>query len=322
MLLAVRAGGPANHTGSGPNWDHEPSNKESKMTHVMFQIPAALKWLENSSKGREWLRRLPSHVAACADKWALTLETPYQQSFVSIVFPARLADGSPRVLKIQYPHPESDHEEEALRFWNGKGAVRLFDYDPEQHALLLERCEPGDHLSRTGAEDALRFFIETLPRLWVKAGKPFKSVMDEASGWLADLPLVWERAGRPFEPALLEAALEALDSLRSTQGEQVLVHQDLHGDNVLRATREPWLVIDPKPLVGEREFALAPIIRDYDFGHSRVDVISRLDRLTNALSLDRERARLWALGQTLAWASDGSKTSREHVETARWLWQA
>lgn len=83
--------------------------------------------------------------------------------------------------------------------------------------------------------------------------------------------------GHPFEPALLEAALEALDRLRGTQGEQVLVHQDdLHGANVLRAMREPWLVIDPKPVVGEREFSLAPIIRDYDFGHSRGSVISRL----------------------------------------------
>ena len=149
-------------------------------------------------------------VKACIDKWKLSLETPYQGSFVSIVFPARSADGAPRVLKIQYPHPESDHEEEALRLWNGEGAVRLFDYDPEQHALLPERCEPGNHLSRTGAEEALRVFIETLPRLWVRAGKPFKPLMDEASVWLAELPLVWERAGRPFETALLGAALEAL----------------------------------------------------------------------------------------------------------------
>ena len=288
----------------------------------MFQIPPALDWLKGSPEGQAWLRDLPARVRACIDKWKLSLETPYHRSFVSIVFPARSADGAPRVLKIQYPHPESDHEEEALRLWNGEGAVRLFDYDPEQHALLLERCEPDDHLSRAGADEALRFFIETLPRLWVRAGKPFKSVMDEASGWLAELPLAWERADRPFEPALLEAALEALDHLRCTQGEQVLVHQDLHGDNVLRATREPWLVIDPKPLVGEREFSLAPIIRDYDFGHSCENVISRLDRLTSALDLDRERARLWALGQTLAWGFEGNRVYDKHVETARWLWQA
>jgi len=287
----------------------------------MFQIPSALRWMEKSPKGSEWLRELPERVTACVNKWALDLEAPYQQSFVSMVFPARLSDGSPAVLKIQYPHMESEHEAEALRLWNGQGAIRLFDYDPEHHALLLERCEPGDHLSGVGADEAFEVFAQLLPRLWIKAGKPFRSLSDEAAGWLKELPLNWERAGRPFEIALFDAALEGIDRLRGTQGEQVLIHQDLHGDNVLRAAREPWLVIDPKPLTGERELSLAPIIRGYEFGHSRVHVVHRLDKLTTALRLDRERARLWALGQTLAWAF-GSSFYDKHVETARWLWQA
>ena len=287
----------------------------------MFPIPSALKWLEESERGREWLRELPSRVTASVGRWKLHLEPPYEQSQVSIVFPASRSDGSPAVLKIQYPHPESDHEAEALRRWNGQGVIRLFDYDPDHHALLLERCEPGDHLSRIGVEEALDVFAGLLPRMWIKAGEPFKSLMDEANDWLKELPLSWERTGRPFEKALLEAAQEGLDKLSRTQGEQVLVHQDLHGDNVLRAEREAWLVIDPKPLVGERELSLAPIIRGYEFGHSREAVIRRLDKLTSALRLDRERARLWALGQTLAWAF-GSVVYDKHVETARWLWQA
>ena len=288
----------------------------------MFQVPSALKWMEKSPEGREWLRGLSFRVAACVNKWALSLEAPCQQSFVSIVFPARLSDGSPAVLKVQYPHAESEHEAEALRLWNGEGAIRLFDYDPTHHALLLERCEPGDHLAVVPAEEALAVFAQLLPRLWVKAGKPFRSLQDEAADWLKELPLSWERAGRPYEAALLEAALEGLDRLRGTQGEQVLLHQDLHGDNVLRAEREPWLVIDPKPLTGERELSLAPIIRGYEFGHSRAHVVQRLDKLTTALRLDRERVRLWTLGQTLAWGFEGSLVYDKHVETARWLWQA
>ncbi|HEU4415542.1 MAG TPA: aminoglycoside phosphotransferase family protein [Candidatus Angelobacter sp.] len=288
----------------------------------MLPIPSALRWLENSLDGREWLNVLPARIKACADKWTLKLEVPYQQSFVSIVFPATRADGSPAVLKLQYPHPESEHEHEALRLWNGHGAVRLFDYDPERHALLMERCEPGDHLSGVGAEEGLDVFAGLLPRLWIPAGKPFRSLLDEAAGWLMQLPLSWESAGRPFEVALLEAALQALNHLCDTQGEQVLLHQDLHSDNILRAAREPWLAIDPKPLTGERELSLAPIIRGYEYGHSRTHVINRLDRLSTVLRLDRERARLWALAQTLAWGFEGSVAHDKHLETARWLWQA
>jgi streptomycin 6-kinase len=101
----------------------------------------------------------------------------------------------------------------------------------------------------------------------------------------------------------------------------VLLHQDLHGDNVLAAQREPWLVIDPKPLVGEREFAVAPIVRDYEFGHTARDVLHRLDRLTSELGLDRERARGWAIGQAIAWGVDSTRR-QTHVETVRWLLEA
>ena len=99
------------------------------------------------------------------------------------------------------------------------------------------------------------------------------------------------------------------------------MNQDLHGENVLAAEREPWLVIDPKPLAGEREFSLAPIVRGAELGHSRAQVVRRLDTLATCLGLDRERARLWTLGQTLAWGCEGERVT-DHLETARWLSEA
>jgi streptomycin 6-kinase len=126
------------------------------------------------------------------------------------------------------------------------------------------------------------------------------------------------RSRRPFERTLLDAALRALEELASSQGEQVLLHQDLHADNVLRSERGPWLVIDPKPLTGEREFSLAPIVRSFELGHSQRAVRRRLDRLSADLGLDRERARGWALAQTVAWSFD-SEYLPQHAETARWL---
>jgi streptomycin 6-kinase len=199
--------------------------------------------------------------------------------------------------------------------------VKILDDDATLNALLLERCEPGDHLSTAAPEIALEVLTALLPRLWVDADEPFVTLREEAASWAEQLPLSWERAGRPFETELLDAALDALASFTESQGRQALVHQDLHGDNVLRAAREPCLVIDPKPLVGEREFSLAPIVRSYEFGHSRELVIERLDKLTGDLRLNRERVRLWSMAQTLAWAFEGDHALERHVETARWLWQ-
>ena len=195
--------------------------------------------------------------------------------------------------------------------------MRLLARDDERHALLLERCRPGTYLR----ERALEVLVDLLPRLWKPAGPPFTSLADEAAWWVSTIRVEWERAGKPFEEALVDAAITILEELAATQGEQVLVHQDLHPDNVLAAEREPWLVIDPKPLVGEREFAVAPVIRASELGHSRRAVIDRLDRLTSELGLDRERARGWAIGQTIAWGVD-SDFHAMHAETARWLLEA
>jgi streptomycin 6-kinase len=222
------------------------------------------------------------------------------------------------VLKVQFPDRESEHEAEALRVWDGDGAVRLLAFDPERHALLLERARPGTHLAEVGLERALDVFVDLLPRLWKPAGAPFRSLADEAAWWIDYLPERWEGAGRPFERALLDTAVGTLRELASSQGEAVLLHQDLQAVNVLAAQREPWLAIDPKPLVGEREFGIAPIVRGSELGHSRGDVLRRLDRLTSELGLDRERARGWALGQTIAWGIG----HEGHVEVARWLVEA
>jgi streptomycin 6-kinase len=265
-----------------------------------------------------WLERVPQLLAECAAEWELQLGEPYPAGAAGYVVRATLADRTSAVLKLIYPHHESEHEAEALRVWNGDGAVRLLDHDEERWAMLIERCEPGTLLARKEQDEALDVFIGLLPRLWQPAGEPFRPLADEAQMWIDDLPGLWEEAGQPFDENVVAAAIAALETLSSTQREQVLLHQDLHADNVLAAQREPWLVIDPKPLAGEREFAVAPIVRDAELGHSERDVLHRLDRLTSELSLDRERARLWTIGQTVAWGLDTSSTP-EYVEIVSWL---
>jgi streptomycin 6-kinase len=257
----------------------------------------------------------------CAHDWHLTLGARFPAS-LSAVFAVTSQDGTPAVLKVRHPADrESEHEAEALRSWNGAGAVRLLAHDSARRAMLVERCVPGTPLSSRRADDALDVLIGLLPRLWVPAAEPFTPVAEEAARWTRNLEGEWEAAGRPFERRLLDIALDLLRSLPASQGPQVLVHQDLHGDNVLAAEREPWLVIDPKPLLAEREFALAPILRSTELGHTRGDVLHRLERMTAELGLDRERARLWCVAQTIAWAF-GPELIPTHLDTVRWLLEA
>jgi streptomycin 6-kinase len=268
----------------------------------------------------DWLRTVPDLATDCCKDWGLRLGAPYEAGAAGYAVRADLPDGTPAVLKLIHPHRESEHEADALRVWDGDGAVRLLGEDSERGALLLERCEPGTKLYEAGAETALDVLIGLLPRLWKPAGEPFHTLADEAAWWRSYLPEQYERDPW-FERRLLDAALDALDGLPPTQGEQALVNQDLHAENVLAAQREPWLAIDPKPLLGEREFALAPIVRAFELGHSRRAVLHRLGRLSSELGLDRERARGWTIAQTLAWAYDSDWHER-HVETVRWLVEA
>jgi streptomycin 6-kinase len=252
----------------------------------------------------DWLARVPDLLNDCRREWGLRLGEAYEPGAAGHAVPAELPDGTPAVLKLIYPHRESEHEAEALRVWDGDGAVQLLAYDEARWAMLLERCEPGTYLSAVGQDGALEVMVELLPRLWKPAGAPFRPLAEEAAWWMEIMP---------GDPALRDAAIGVLRELTGTQGEQVLLHQDLHADNVLRAEREPWLVIDPKPLVGEREFGIAALVRGGELGEGVRNVRRRLERLTSELGLDRERAWGWAFGQTLAW---------DNVVEARWLLQA
>ena len=285
----------------------------------MTLLPPGLDHLKDTDRGIAWLRALPGVVERCASRWGLRLGAPYDYAYASLAVRCTTPQADDCVLKIQFPDRESEREAEALAHWDGDGAVRLLAHDPEASALLLERCVPGTPLSAADPDEALDVVVGLLPRLWKPAGEPFLPLTEEAQWWLQGLEGTWDRAGRPFERALLDEALEVLRTLPHSQGEQVLVNQDLHVDNVLRAQREPWLLIDPKPLAAEREFGIVAVVRGAELGHSREAVRHRLDRLTDELGLDRERVRLWTLAHTIAWGFEGDQVLEPFIEIARWL---
>jgi streptomycin 6-kinase len=88
-----------------------------------------------------------------------------------------------------------------------------------------------------------------------------------------------------------------------SQADVVLCHQDLHGGNILRAEREPWLAIDSKPIVAEPAYDAVALVRDAQ--PTPAQLRRRLDLLSELLGLDRERIRLWGIVKCLAWDRPG-----------------
>lgn len=268
-----------------------------------MRLPPALaaRW----SHEQQWLRALPALVRECAEQWDLELERPVDTPH-SLVVPA-----GDVVLKLNAPsHLEADHEADALERWNGNGAVLLVARDDGRRALLLERCTPGTRLWDAGVDEA-EIVSGLLPRLQVdlREVRPFPFLAGEADRWAEQVPRWYAEAGRPFERALLELATHVYRTVDRTASH--LVNQDLHGGNVLEAQREPWLVVDPKPLVGERELEASGLLRNADSVSRWLDVLAEL-------GLDRERARGWGVAHNLAWAWDEHRGWLEqHVEEAR-----
>jgi streptomycin 6-kinase len=268
-----------------------------------MRIPAALaaEWRHEP----EWLEALPRLAAECAKQWGLALEKPVDTP-MSLVVPAGEA-----VLKLNAPsHFEADHEADALARWAGHGAVRLLTRDEARRALLLERCRPGTRLSEADV-DAVPVVTSLLPRLSleVDCAHRFRLLADEAERWADEVPRRYVMHGRPFERRMLEQAVDVFRT--ADRRARRLVNQDLHGWNVLRAAREPWLVIDPKPLVGEPEFDGVGLLRNMDSPRRWLDALS-------GLGLDRDRLRGWGVAHTLAWGWDEAEGwSPGAIEAAR-----
>lgn len=278
--------------------------------------------LRRTPRGAGWLDALDDTVAACANEWSLRPGRPYPYAGASLALECTAPDGAGVVLKVQFPDHESEHEAAALARWDGHGAVRLLAHDARRRALLLEQCQPGTPLAGEDPHRALEVLAGVVHGLSIPAGAPFRTLELEAAGWEAQLERWRSTSASPVERRLLDAGLRWLEALRATPApkeQHVLVHQDLHAANVLRARREPWLAIDPKPLVAERAFAVAPVVRGAELGHDRRAVRRRLDAMVAALGVERERAVGWTVVQTLAWSREGELVLPRHLELAGWL---
>ncbi len=252
-----------------------------------------------SSQHQVWLDGLPRRLRRLANKWAITLEAPFDEEARSAwVAPATRADGSTVVLKVALPHMEGRDEIAGLRFWSGDPFVRLIDADEEAGAMLLERCLPGTVLRELPqpAQDVV--IASMLRRLWRELPHPgvFRPLAEMIAFWahetIADVAH-WQDAG------LVRAGLALFHELPQSAARHVLLATDLHAGNVLRAEREPWLAIDPKPFVGDPAYDATQHLFNCSERLS-ADPERAIARFADLLGVDRERVHLWTFARAAA----------------------
>jgi streptomycin 6-kinase len=268
---------------------------------VELVVPARLaEACRETPERAAWLRRLPASIADLGARWSLTLGAPFDGDEVSVswVAPAVRSDGSAAVLKLGIPHFEGAHEIAGLRFWNGDPTARLLEADDGLNAMLLERCEPGTVLRSLPEPKQDRVIAQLLQRLWrpPRRPHPFRPLADLTRAWSEETAAACDRWP---DPGLVREGLRLLEELPRGGGGDVLLATDLHAGNVLRAGREPWLVIDPKPFVGEAAYDATQHLLNCDARLATAPGPT-IRRFADLLEVDGERVRLWLFARAAA----------------------
>ena len=265
---------------------------------MRLQLPDGV--LEMRERGEDWagwVDRLPHLVVELLDEWSLTIDGDLTHGFCSLVVPVRTDDGRPAVLKLHEDiDDESEFEALALQHWHGNGTVLLYRADPRRWALLLERLHTRD-LTTLPVLEACEVVAGLYPRIHLPALPQLRTITSYVERWSADLAALPRSA--PLPRRLVEQAVSlSRDLVADPASVGVIIHGDLHYENVLASDREPWLVIDPKPMSGDAHYELAPMLwnRWDELGDDRRDGIRRrFHTLVDAAGLDEERARDWVV---------------------------
>ena len=256
-----------------------------------------------------WVDRLPALARDLLDEWDLTVDGALMNGFCSLVVPVLTADGERSVLKLHTDADadESDFEHLALQHWHGNGTVLLLRADPRRRAMLLERLHPRD-LTTIGDREACEVVGGLYGRIHVPALPQLRTITSYVERWTADLEALPRDA--PIPRRLREQCVSLVrDLVADPASVGVIIHGDLHHHNVLAADREPWLVIDPKPMSGDPHYEPAPMLwnrwDEIVAGNARKNLRRRFHTLVDVAGLDEDRARDWVVVRmvhNMSWA--------------------
>jgi len=249
-------------------------------------------------------------------KWNLKDIRPLEKSvftdnYVALVYSEIYK--SDVILKISLSEPIV-YEQKALKYFDGSGCVKCLAYDLEHHALLLEYIQPGyklkelfpanDHESVIITADLIKqMHTHSIPG---KKLEKFPTITD----WIEKLYMYTSDI---IPQEMLKKACAIAKRLLETQGKMVLLHGDLHQENILK-NESTWIAIDPKGVVGELEYEVGPFIRnpipdllDQENAHEIVN--QRINKFCALFDFEKSRIIDWAFVQAALSAmwSDGDR---------------
>jgi streptomycin 6-kinase len=255
----------------------------------------------SSPEGRAWMAALPSLLRELARQWNLTATGDlFWHGYNAVVFPVR--QGSrPLALKLAWPPGQAGGEVAALTAWRARGMVELAAADVPRGALLLERLDASRSLAGVPPAQAAAIAGTLARTLAIEAPGSFPSLQAEARQLTTTLLARQRLLHDPVPGQWITLAVRLAANLAEDPA-RLLVHTDLHYDNILASQRpgQPWVAIDPAAAVGAPERSVAELL------WTRADelpgpqaITGLLGILTESGQMDRARATAWGFVRSI-----------------------
>jgi streptomycin 6-kinase len=275
----------------------------------------------------EWLAALPDRVEELTERWGLVLDEPFEPGGnCSWVAPGTNRDGHEVVLKVAWHHTEALHEAEGLVMLGGQGAVEVYAFDhltasrsgegpggeTDATVMLLERCRPGTELRQRPEAEQHVVVTGLLRSIWavdLPSDHPFRPLSVMADDWVVHAEERLATDPGRLDRGLAREGLALFRELSRAGATEVLLFTDLHAGNVLSGERRPWLLIDPKPYVGDPHYDVLQHLLNCSQS-LQTDPIGLLTEVADLAGLDPGRVRQWlfarcvqeSLGDGVPWS--------------------
>ncbi|MFD4707741.1 aminoglycoside phosphotransferase family protein [Gottfriedia sp. NPDC058432] len=243
--------------------------------------------------------------------------SPFELSY-NFVAPILIDGQKNAVIKLAVPNEEFNSEVEALKEFKENDFVKVIDYDLNEGILILEQLLPGETLATIeNEEEAMHIAVTVMKNLWIAAPKSTKipSILSRENS----LRRIVEKFPNGLDPISKEMLLDAFTifkEMNRTQTTKNLLHGDLHHYNILNAGENTWKVIDPKGLIGEREYDIIQFLLNKLEGKDISTTLeNRIDQLVIELNLNKERVLLWGYSHAVlstCWSLEDEGTYNEY----------
>ena len=250
-------------------------------------------------EGRNWLDALPEILERCRDHWDLTFSRPATILSLNYVTFAHTKSGDEVVLKVGVPHSELFTEMEALRHYAGSGIVKCLDSDNDLGALLLESVRPGTMLYELG-DNASQTRLAGRVMADLARPAPANHSLPTFADWIergyGDARRIIRDESGFLKRSMIDHAQALFEWVQASKVRDVLLHGDLHHENILLSEERGWIAIDPKGVIGAPcleagRYLINQIPADASLDHKRALLVERVPILSRALAAPEDRIR-------------------------------